>query len=244
MTAHWLTFVGEGRSGHTILSGAIGSHPYARIAEEQKLLAKGLTRDFTQADVLKVARGAAAGRTRRGQGWTGLDHHLEPVAVLGDKCGWDAVNLARKGRTIGNPLVEFEQFIELPVKVIVTVRNPWDNIATWAVSPKYQRIHGQDRVLIESIRRYRRFYTAAHELIQGTDYRVVYHEELLERPHAILNDLREWLELPEDEEWMSHCLGLIWADPREKRHLVNWGEDDIHRTRWIIDNNPLMEYYR
>src|SRR5258706_15413327 len=86
----WLNFVGEGRSGHTVLSGALGSRMDVKLSEEQKNISKW-RRGHSKEQVLKEHMAAGAGRTRRQQGWPNLDS-FNNLRVIGDKAGWDAVN--------------------------------------------------------------------------------------------------------------------------------------------------------
>lgn len=241
---NWVAFVGEGRSGHTLLSGILGSHPNARISEEQKYISKwlrGWTVDMIRSSILQDG----AGRARTAQGWKNLRTHIEPLSLIGDKCGWDAVNEYRKRGAPISILSDFQLFIDMPVKVVVTVRHPADNIANWVLSNKYSRIFPHEPTRQHNmIKRYRRFYSASNEIIQGTDHFVLYHEELLKDPSRTIEELRSFVGLPSNEDWLKSCLSIIHPKPNVHRNKVEWTIASEKKLKQIIDVNPLMAYYR
>lgn len=241
---NWVTFAGEGRSGHTILSGLLGSHPHAYITEEQKYISKW-RRGLSATEIMDELNNAGGGKTRAEQGWQGLRTYTKPLKVIGDKCGWDAVNeFAKRGApdTIFN---DFGEFIGSPVKVIVTVRHPADNIASWDLGTKYQRVYPQSKDRQHRlIKRYRRFYKNVVEITKDADFLVVHHEELLSDPTQMIESLCEFLDLPSDTQWMNDCKKLLWKTPRSKRDQVDWNDTSKEELDWIIQNLPIMEYYR
>jgi len=252
---NWLTFVGEGRSGHTLLSGAIGSHPNARITEEAKWIDRSL-RAENSVDMPVVVQELSdpevpfegvnvVGKARKKQGWEGLETFSDPLMLLGDKCGWDATNAYKRGRTPVTVIGDFGNLINMPVKTVITVRNPYDNIANWVLSNKYTRIFPdpgtrQNRM----IRRYRRFYNAAADIVsvEGVNPFIVHHEKFLEDPRAMLESLCDYLELPVHDEWMAKCLEIVNAKPH--RYEVKWRNHAIDGIEHVINTNPLMSYYR
>jgi len=157
----WLNFVGEGRSGHTVLSGAIGSRMDTLITEEQKFISKW-RRGFSREGIFQEVQHAGAGRTRKAQGWPNLTEYTN-LRVIGDKAGWDAVNEFTKRDAPASIISDFSAFMGgMPVKTLVTVRHPLDNITAWVDSPKYKRVFSDDHLRFRRmIRRYKRFYTAA-----------------------------------------------------------------------------------
>lgn len=240
----YLNFVGEGRSGHTILSGAIGSRLDTKIAEEQKYISKW-RRGQTKEEILSALMSAGAGSTRRGQGWPNLTT-FNTLRVIGDKAGWDAVNEFNKRGAPKTIINDFGAFMAMPVKTIVTVRHPLDNITAWVDSPKYKRMFSDDHLRFRRmIRRYKRFYTAAAIILEGTDYRVVPHESLCADPNGMLQSLADWLELPNDKAWRREAGGRIHSSPHLRRDDVNWPEGYFEeRLVPFIAENPLMETYR
>jgi hypothetical protein len=241
---NWVTFVGEGRSGHTVISGALGSHPHARISEEQKYISKW-RREWSRDRILASLLEQGAGRTRARQGWTNLSTHTEPLLVMGDKCGWDAVNEVAKRNAPPTIIDEFGVFIGMPVKTLVTVRHPLDNIASWMSGDKYKRMYPDRKVLgKQMIKRYRRFHLTAVEIVQNTDHILVSHERLVESPSVVLQEISDYLELPPNRDWRRASAKRVWSKPRERRNQVQFLDGELEEINRIIGSNPLLECYR
>lgn len=241
---NWVNFVGEGRSGHTIISGALGCHPHVRISEEQKYISKWL-RGWNVSRIITDLLESGPGSARLKQGWPALTTHVRPLEVIGDKAGWDAVNEYVKRGANSSLISEFGEFIGIPVKTIVTLRHPLDNIGSWSQGRKYKAQYpGEAARLHILIKRHRRFYKAAWEILQGTDYFMVHHEDLIERPNHLLQELSDWLELPHDREWRRACGNRIWSNPRLRRSEVNWSPENLKTVEDFIQEHPIMEYYR
>ena len=66
---NWITFVGEGRSGHTIVSAILDSHPNLRIAEEQKLITKWWRDKWTRDQILDNVKKCGHGKERILKAW-------------------------------------------------------------------------------------------------------------------------------------------------------------------------------
>lgn len=243
---NWITFVGEGRSGHTVLSGILCSHPHVIVAEEQKYVSKWI-RGFSRDDILKALYASEGGGvTRKAMGFPNLKTHTDPLAAIGDKCGWDAVNEVKKRGESPDILTRFSKFIGMPVKVIHTSRHPLDNISAWLASPKYQRMYGNTELLHRRmVRRYCRFYETAELVMEGQDVFHVRNEELIANPRETIRSLAEWLELPADEKWLETSAGFVNPSPNRRRDQYPWIEEYKEQVlTWrVLERFPSLDYY-
>ena len=255
---NWITFVGEGRSGHTVISGILGSHPHVRISEEQKYVSKWL-RGMSREDILSDLHASGTGRYRRNMHsriaespgvsrsirFENLGSYEDPLMAVGDKCGWDSVNEILKRKGDPRILDYFGEAMGMPVKVIHTSRHPLDNIASWVNSPKYLRLHGDD---IESrmVRRYSRFYEAAEKIMEGQDVYHLRNEELIHNPEGEIIKLATWLELPILHPWIDEVSHMISGSAHRGRDEVNWNErlkQEVLGSR-VIGRYPSLAYYK
>jgi hypothetical protein len=239
----WVTFVGEGRSGHTVVSAILDSHPNCRISEEQKLISKWL-RGWDKEKIFKELLESGYGKERLTKKLPGMLTYQNPLIAVGDKCGWDAVNEFKRHPT--NILGEFSKFIGLPVKVIHTSRNPYDNIGSWMKSPKYQREYRDDyyraRMLI---RRYSRFYDRLEKVIKGQDVFHLRNEDLIEYPVDVLKDLCFFIGLDYNKNWSKACRSILHKEPHRWGTKEMFPGDTYDMIRWrIIDRYSSLEYYR
>lgn len=240
----WVEFCGEGRSGHTVLSGALGSNPHVRISEEQKYISKYL-RGYTQQEILVLLGQSGVGRARQAQGWYNLQSFTEPLQVIGDKCGWAAVNEVKKRDAPTSIINDFSQHMGMPVRTLVTIRHPLDNISSWASGNKYKRMYSDVPLRFRRlVRRYKQFYDTALDILQETDYMIVNHEELIAHPSETLQIISDYLELSANRPWRRASAKRIWNKPRLRRHEVDWPQASLDNISKFIDEHPLMEYYR
>ncbi len=241
----WINFVGEGRSGHTIISAILDSHPNVRLAEEQKLITKWWRDDWSREKIITEVKECGHGKERKPKALSGSLTWEEPLLAVGDKCGWDAVNLIKKQGATTNVLNEFGEHMDMKVKTIHTLRNPHDNISAWIASPKYQRqwpdLHYRTRM---SIKRYARFYGTANDLLEGNSHFTLYNEELCASPAYILKLLCIYLDLPVVEPWLSTAAASVFEKPHKRVGEFEWDPELRDMVDWrIIDKYDYMSRY-
>jgi len=246
---YWVEFVGEGRSGHTIVSAILGCHPHIRMAEEQKYLNKWC-RDpatWTREAIFQHLFQSGVGRAR---GELRFKHDLllsyqEPLQVVGDKCGWAAVTEVRRRQAPDNILTLFGEHVGLPVKTLVTLRNPLDNISAWITSPKYIRMFPDEDLRYRAmIKRYRKFHDHAIRVLAGQDTYFLYNERLIAEPGQVLREMETWLGLEPNRDWRRYCESRINKKPNQRHLTFDWPEHRKESVLRYINSCPLLEYYR
>lgn len=250
---NWVHFIGEGRCGHTIISAILDSHPNAAISEEEKPISRWLrdpsvwTKEAILARVVNTGLGKERKAIVQATGLKGLRTPKEPLLVMGDKCGWDAVLEVKKRGVAPDILTKFSSYINMPVKALHVSRHPLDNISAWHQSPKYQRLYPDPyyrlRVLI---RRYSRFYTAAEEIMAGQDVFHLRHEDLCSNPSNEILALCAWLDLPVDKSWLDMASGAVFTKPNNRFEKEPWEFPElVEMVYWrIIDKYPSLAYYK
>jgi hypothetical protein len=246
MSLKWITFVGEGRSGHTILSAILDSHPHIRIAEEQKYITKWWRDGWIKDQIIKELLNSGLGKERKLKALPGALKYKDPLLAVGDKCGWDAPLLVKKRGAPDNILSEFGNMMGMEVKVIHTIRNPRDNIAAWVDSAKQQRLfpeeHYRTRMMI---RRYAKFAELSAKVIEGQDYFNLYNDDLCLSKEKTLRDLMEFLGIEVEQPWLSNAINSINNNPNRRSDNREWDPKLYNMIGWrIIDRYPHLERYR
>jgi hypothetical protein len=215
------------------------------MGEEQKYIGKWCRADWSREVILERLLTSGVGRARSKLKFNGLTTHTEPLLAVGDKCGWDAVNEYRKRGEDSDILTRFGSHMDMPVKTIVTLRHPLDNISCWMVSPKYIRMYGNEGLRFRRmIRRYKRFHDAAWDVLEGQDVFYLHNEELIANPSPTIQALSDWLELPPNKNWRRACAKRVFKSPNRRRDTIKWPEVYEQRVMTYIDTSPMFEYYR
>ena len=242
---NWITFVGEGRSGHTIVSAILDSHPNLRIAEEQKLITKWWRDDWSRDQIITNVKQCGQGKERAPKALPGSLTWNEPLLYLGDKCGWDAVNLIKKQGAESDVLSKFGLHMGMGVRVIHTIRDPYENISAWLDSPKYKRQWPDLRYRTRmSIKRYSRFYSTADKLLTKYPAFSLYNEELCLDPKNVLIRLCTFLDIPVVEPWFSNAANSVFKTPHKRSDSIEWDKKLWDMVGWrIVDRYAYFDRY-
>ena len=214
-------FVGQSRSGHSLVGSLIDAHPDAVIAHEIHAF-KHLLNGANVVELARAIRLNAHLFDLLGRSYTGYDYQVpgqwqgrarRPV-IVGDKKGNGTTRLLRRhpGR-----LAEVEADLPVPLRFINVVRNPFDNIATKA-----------RRTGVSVAEAARRFLANADTLDKLANERpdqvkTIHLDELIDKPDAVLADLVDWLGLsPDVPGYVEACASLIFERPKRTRDQVAW----------------------
>ena len=242
----WITFVGEGRSGHTIVSAILDSHPHIRISEEQKYISKWWREGWNKEKIIDHLLQSGMGKERRNKAFPGALKYTEPLLAMGDKCGWDAVNEFRKRKASKNIFNQFSLMMDMPVKIIHTSRHPLDNIYAWVDSPKYQRLYPDEYYRFRKmIRRYSRFYTALEEIIENQNVFHLQNEKLCYNSKETITNLMNFLEIECEDNWLNMVSSGVNKAPN-KRSSGRILETKLYEMIYwrIIDKYPSLSIYK
>lgn len=215
-------FVGYPRSGHSLVGALLDAHPEALIAHEQHVLRYvkyGYRRDQIFALLAdNSAREAASGREVTGYRyavpgqWQG---RATTLRVIGDKRGGGTI---RKLQASPGLLDRLQRRMNLPIRWIHVIRNPWDNVATI-----HRRSPG--RTLEQAVERYFGMVEGVAWLraqLPAGEVCDVHHRDLIADPRAELERLRGFLGLAPDPAWLEAAAAIVWRAPHRTAHEVPW----------------------
>jgi len=232
-------FVGQSRSGHSLVGSLIDAHPDAVIAHELHAL-KHL---IDGCDITELSRAIQLNAhlfDLLGRAYTGYDYAIpgqwqgrhRKLIVIGDKKGNGTTRMLRR---YPDSLDRLEASLELPLCLINVIRNPFDNIATKAK---------RTGVSVEEAGR--RFFANARTLDRLTRHRphqvtTIYLDDLIDRPKAILAGLIDALGLSADVPgYLDASASLIFEHPKRTRDQVAWPPDLVDRIRTDLARSPTL----
>lgn len=216
-------FVGNARSGTTLVRSLLDAHPNVVLGNEVDVLERlGAGEDW-----LTVAGRifASADRFRRTPAWEGYGYDVRrsqaqsAVLVIGDKKAGASARALMKDLFVLDRVAEWSS---LPVRVVHCVRNPFDVITT-----KTMR---NGRPLRWNMARYfETEQTAAylHDQLGHGEFSRIHLEELIAEPQAALTSLLTSLDLSADQDYFDNCKAVIFDRPSTTRDRQPWTADDI-----------------
>src|SRR4051794_14548092 len=129
-------FIGYPRSGHSLTGSLLDAHPEVVVAHELDalgLIEAGISRPSLYTAILELDREFTDG----GRQWMGYEYTVpnqwqgryERLRVIGDKKGGDSTErLARRPELLDG----LRRTVEVPLRAVHVIRNPFDNITTMA----------------------------------------------------------------------------------------------------------------
>ena len=241
----FVIFVGQPRTGHSIVGALLDAHPNALIAHELdalKYVEAGYDRRrlfalLVRAEQKRIAAGHLSSTGYQylvdGQ-WQGRYEHLQ---VIGDKKGGRST--ARLGDDIGL-LDRLRATVGVDVYVVQVVRNPYDVIATMQRrAPKRQLTDVVDLFfeLADTVDEVRR-------RVAPDRFHELHHDALINDPAATLSELCRFLALPAPADYLDACSAIIYDTPSRTRGDVAWTPELIERVGTRAAAHPSLEHYR
>jgi hypothetical protein len=239
---HLVLFVGQSRSGHSLVGSLIDAHPDAVIAHEIHAL-KHLLHGVDLGDLTRAIRLNAHLFDLVGRAYSGYDYRVpgqwqgrsRDLVLIGDKKGNGTTRLLRSHP---QGLARVEARLGRPIRFINVIRHPLDNIATKAM-----------RTGVSLPEAARRFLANAETLARLTtsrpdDVKTIYLDRLTAAPRAILADLIGWLDLSHDVPgYLDACAGLVFEHPTRTRDQVDWPPGLVDRIRSSLGTYPALKRF-
>ena len=235
-------FIGQARSGSTLVGALLTAHPEVAIAHELdalKYVQRGISRNQLFALLLRhdrmfIEHGAHAQEFHYlvPNQWQG---RFQKLKVIGDK---RAAKTSMRLRESPELLGRLRDLVQLPLRMVHLVRNPFDNITTMS------RRSGQS--LPQTIDRYFVQTDGNARLVQTCDRSeliTMRHEDLIARPKENLKRLVEFIGLRADEQYLNDCAGILYEAPSKTRQKVAWTEELIDQVQSRIAKYPFLQGY-
>ncbi len=218
--------VGNPSSGTTLTRTLLNAHPEIVVSVELNILKEIEANKSWRSIVGRILYNAQ--RFDNNPFWTGINYRIaklsgrgkKPLRVIGDKRAADtAAYLAR------NPALLFalHQWSPVPVRFIHCVRHPCDVIATRIRRGKLDRYGRLDATY--NLHKYVELEKIAAQLFSVLGERRClrfYHEELIEDPIPVLQQLTTFLGVQAGQAYFDACRSLIYKKPNKSRLQRQW----------------------
>lgn len=238
-----LFFVGNSRSGTTLVRSLLDAHPMMIVGLEVDALARMRNGAHWRETVRRIVYSSL--QFRRRPVWTDYDYRvpgataLDPktIRVIGDK---KAEATARALAADPEALHRFLSWVRVPVTFIHCVRHPLDVIATITLRT--------GRRLGPTIDAYFAHEAAAvrTEKALGPDRFIrIFQERFITTPAEHLCDVMQRLRLPEpDPLYLRACASVVDRSPRHTRHDVYWTPQVLDHVWRRVAEFPHLSCYQ
>ena len=226
-------FAGYPRSGHTLIGALLNAHPEMLIAHELNVL-KYVKRDYDRDTLYAKLVGRDKWFAARGNVWTGYSYKVPgqwqgrftELKVIGDKRG------GRTSRELyHNPelLDRLQETVDIPLKIIHIIRNPFDNIATRARGGNYYNREVNREGLQREIERHFKEVEAIDHIRKENKHEIyeLRHEDFIEDPGKHLADMCHFLGVEPYPDYIDACLSILRKSTHKSRHKIEWDQQSI-----------------
>ena len=235
-------FLGNPRSGSTLLGALLDAHPEIIISTELDVfpfIKAGYQKEQLFSLILRRSEWFA----NTGSKWEGYSYKVRnqspgkftQLRIIGDK---KAAKSALHLQESPNLLANLHATVELPIYIIHVVRNPFDNITTMA-----QKRNG-------SLKNAANFYFSICDTvkeIQETQYGnriiTVHLENVISNPQHELSKICQNLNISCQPAYLEDCQNSIFRSPRKTREKIDWPEDMIKMIEAKSKDYPFIENY-
>jgi hypothetical protein len=238
-------FLGYPRSGHSLVGALLDAHPDVIIAHELdvlKYIAEGCDRAQIFSLLLENSQAAREGGRTWGDycyevpgQWQGRFRRLR---VIGDKKGGGSL---RRLRAESQLLERLRQTIDLDVKFVHVVRNPYDNISTMA---RHRQADAPPLGnCIESYFTRCQTFAEVKRRIADRDLLEIRYESFVADPERHLEELCRFLGVTAEADYARACTGIVHESPHQSRFKVAWTDESIEVVRKRMNDFRFLAGY-
>jgi hypothetical protein len=247
----FLIFVGYPRSGHTLIAALLDAHPSIMVSIEWGALSH-LRMGYRKNGMLyAVEKHSRLFTQKLSNVWTGYSYRVEGqwqgrsdrVLVMGDKLAGQTSKILRECPEL---LDELKKLVEVEIKIVHVIRNPFDTITTIA----YRALEKSTDPLAEPdlpgfSEKYFERAGVVNDLKMKGGYPIfdLYHEDFIRDPGGKLAELLEFLGLDYDEKYLSSCSGIVYPSPHKRRKDYYWPDELKNAVQEQINKYDFLSRY-
>jgi len=130
--------------------------------------------------------------------------------------------------------------MNLKIKYIHHVRNPYDCIAT---KGRYGKHEKPTKEIIEHHFSFCRNVVEIKKQIDKTDVFEERHESFIDDPKAYLRKLCRFLEEECPESYLTNCANIVFKSPHKSRYKIQWDDELIYAVKKRIGEFDFLKGY-
>jgi hypothetical protein len=245
---NYVMFLGHARSGGSLAGALLDAHPNTIIADEVDVF-QYVSAGFEREQIFHILLERSQRQAKKGHVKAGRDQkqysyyvpgawqgRYEQLLVIGNrKAGISTQRLGSDPRALENLQSMLK---EIRLKLILSVRNPYDTISTMNIRSGRDLESGVDQYFANcaTIRELK-------ERVGPQNLLELRHEDLLHNPEAHLRQMCQFLELPAPESYLRACSAILFQSPAASRRKVAWSPELIQKVHAQIEQYSFLEGY-
>ena len=237
----YVMFIGQPRSGTSLLGSLLNAHRNMCIAQELDAL-KYLRRGYDRWQIFWLLLQRDRQFAANGRSWTGYNYlvpnqwqgRAQKLQVIGDKKAGASTERLREDPAL---LERLRKTIGLPVRMIHLIRDPFNVIST---------MHLRKHLSLEqSAERFFRRAETNWQLIQSLEGAVcsLRLEDLIAQPNRYLRELCEFLGVDAPDDYIGDCASILFARPRQSKTLAAWPRQLLAEVSRELRKYPFLSGY-
>lgn len=245
---NYCLFIGHARSGGTLLGALIDAHPNAVIGDEVEIF-QYIQAGFSREQVFQLLLDRSAFQAAKGKTKSGRDEqtysYRVPDGWQGRHNGLHLIGNRKAGITTQRLAEDFSLFDKakrfmngIPIKVICSLRNPYDTIST-------NNIRGS-RKLEDGIAQYFANCGIIQRVREESTHEnmfILKHEDLVRSPETQLHKVCQFLELDPSKSYLKDSSKVVYKTPSITRHKVEWDQRLIQHVSEQIKEYDFLNGY-
>ena len=266
----FIFFIGFPHSGHSIVGSLLDSHPHIVVSHELNLfalLSYGKISPTKQAIFNAIWKNTKQTvingvRARNGKGYDLLvddlyqGKYINYIDVIGDKKGGATVDLLIKNRKKWSSIYDVLKSLNLTLKVILVLRNPYDLIASTVLINHYSREYSKikqlnltkkfspDKINYEINRYFRRHCAIVNaKKTYNLDMIEIYGKDLVSDPRGTLLNLCNHLGVNCPNNYLDMCEKKLYKTESKTRRLIEWPDKQLKVIQEKIDKYDNLKCF-
>ena len=238
----YVMFIGQPRSGTSLVGSLLNAHPHMWIAQELNAL-RYVSRGYGRIQLYWLLYMKDREFGKRGRTWTGYDYavpsqwqgRFEKLLVIGDKkAGLSSEQLGREPEL----LVRLQHLVMVPIRMFHIVRNPFNVITTIHRKRRHTSLTKAADMFFGRCKTNWQMMQQHPEMVLTVKL-----EDLIDHPQRHLGEMCRFLDLPADNSYLQDCAGVLFSKPRQSQSTVTWDPSLIDSVRARIEEFPFLHGY-
>lgn len=244
----FVLFVGNSRSGTTLISAILDAHPSIVISHELSILKyvkSKLSRWFLYSKVIAKSKLFA----KKGSQWQSFKYIIpdsfqgayDQLQIIGDKKAHQTVRLLLQKPDL---LTQFQQKINLPILFLHVIRNPFDTIATKSrrgsrhkVQPTLQQLKRETQIYFENIQYIEDLERKGNVVVN------IYFEHFINQPDSQIAKILDLLGVSYQQNLIDQSKKIITQRTTSSRQEISWEKEVLDEINLKIQHHPILRGY-